>query len=101
MKMNREKILQKLKEVQHPEISCSLFDLGVLADLGADGNTVRIALAFPMNKVPPLVSETIQKSLQEALSDFDCTTEFIFFDMIEEDKQRFFKLARANWKGAL
>ena len=101
MKMTTEIILQKLKKVEHPEISCSLYELGMLADVGVDGNTAIMAMAFPTDQIPQAVVDLIIKSIQEALSELNCETEFVFFDMTEQDRQKFFTLARANWKGAV
>ena len=65
------------------------------------GNKVRLALAFPTEKIPQVVVDSIIKSLKAGLSDLNCETEFVYFDMTEQDRQKFFTLARANWKGTL
>ncbi len=99
--MNREQVLEKLKTVEHPEIAVSLVDLGMIFDVALEGNTAKLALAFPMANIPQAVVDAIVSEAAGALKEFGLEIKTEFFEMTPEARENFFTLARANWKGSI
>ena len=99
--MTREQVIEKLKAVEHPEIALSLMELSIILDVAVDGNTVKLALAFPKVKVPQEVINAIVSSCSVALKDSGLELQTMLFEMTPEVQEKFFKLARANWKGSI
>jgi metal-sulfur cluster biosynthetic enzyme len=99
--ITRETILSILDQVEHPEIACSLVELGMILDVSLKGKTARIAMSLPRQNIPADVLNAINNVITKALAGqgLDIRTEY--FDMIPESRERFFNLARANWKGSI
>ena len=69
--MTREDVLEKLQTVEHPEIAVSLVDLGMIIDVALDGNTAKLAIAFPMANIPQAVVDAIMNAAGAALKEID------------------------------
>ena len=99
--MTREKILSVLDKVEHPEIAVSLVELGMVLDAALEGKTVRIALSLPRPDIPVSVLNAISDLIKKALDGQGLEIQMEYFDMIPGDRERFFTLAKAKWKGSL
>lgn len=99
--ITREKVLEKLKTVEHPEIAVSLVDLGMILDVAVEGNTAKLALAFPMANIPQVVVDAVVNSTASILKEFGLEMQTDFFEMTPEARENFFIQARANWKGSM
>ncbi len=99
--MTQEQVLEKLKMVEHPEIAVSLVDLGMIFDVAVNGNTAKLAIAFPMTNIPQAVVDAIVNVAEAALKDMGLEMQTEFFEMTPEARENFFTLARANWKGSI
>lgn len=99
--MTREEVLEKLKTVEHPEIAVSLVDLGMILDVAVQGNTAKLALAFPMANIPQAVVDAVVNTAAAAIGKLGLEMQTDFFEMTPEAREKFFTQARANWKGSI
>lgn len=98
---NRDEIIKILKGIEHPEIAANLVDLGMIMDVGLEDKNVNIALGFPVSNVPQQVQDAIINRIIPVIKNLGLETNFHYFEMQEEDKKTFFRLAKSNWKGSL
>ena len=91
--MSAEDMRDQLNQVRHPEINQSLTELGMIGKIQKQKNKWIIELKLPFPQVPIL--SILIASIQEALKEYD--TEIITAVMTEEEKEKFFALARKNW----
>lgn len=101
MAANRNGIIEILKGIEHPEIAVNLVDLGMIMDVGLEDENVNIALGFPVSSVPQQVRDTLINKITPIMKNLGLETKFHYFEMHEEDKKIFFRLAKSNWKRSL
>jgi metal-sulfur cluster biosynthetic enzyme len=99
--VTREKILERLKTVEHPEIAVSLVDLGMIIDVAVKDNIASVAIALPMLNIPQAVANAILQSIAPVIKEFGLTFRAAFFEMTPDVRDNFFTAARANWKGSI
>lgn len=99
--ITREKILDRLKTLEHPEISVSLIDLGMILDVAVDQDTARVAIALPMMNIPIAVRDAVLNSISGPIRELGLEMQVEYFEMPPEARDNFFAAARANWKGAI
>jgi len=99
--MNRDGVMSRLEQVEHPEIAATPLELGVLMDLALDGDVARVAIALPMMNIPATVRDHMVNSLRGPLEDMGFTMETIFFEMMPDVRERFFQISKARWKGSI
>lgn len=97
-KTTRELILSFLKQVEHPEIALSLIELGMIIDVVVNNNVACVAIALPKENIPKIVIWTLEKQIIEKIEPLGLKLEAEYFDMTPENRNRFFRLANANWK---
>ena len=97
----REEIMERLKTVEHPEISKSLIELGMIMDVGIEQKKVNVAIALPMLNIPDIVRDAIVTSIAGPLHEMGLEIEPIYFEMSPGDRENFFTVAKANWKGPI
>jgi len=96
--LTKEQALELVKDVQHPSINNTLLNLGILKDLTVtDGNFVTLTLALPFPEIPIL--DMLINSLAQPLIEHGAEIGVETVLMTEEEKQRFFELEKAGWKG--
>jgi metal-sulfur cluster biosynthetic enzyme len=94
----KEQALEIVKDVKHPSIDNTLLNLGILKDLTvSNDNFVTLTLALPFPEIPILdmLINSLAQPLMEAGAEIGVETVV----MTDEEKQRFFELEKAGWKG--
>ena len=99
--ISRDKVLSILEKIEHPEIALSLNELGMIIDAAVEKNEVHVAIALPMIEIPTAVYKAITDLIVNALRKPGITVRPEFFEMTVENRERFFTLAKANWKGSI
>ncbi len=101
IKATLQDVEEAFARVEHPEISRTLVELGMLRDvsLDADARQVSLTLVLPMLQIPEAVRDYMINSLQQALVPLDLTLHQVELDAMD-DAQRasFFEQSQANWK---
>jgi metal-sulfur cluster biosynthetic enzyme len=98
---SKEAIYQKLAEVKHPEINCTLVELGMLSDIDSDIDKVTLTMKLPTLGIPLQIKDILLNSVKQAVIDLDTglETEITLAQMSQEERMKFFSMARANWTG--
>jgi len=96
--MNEEAIIQAIQRVEHPEISRSLVDLGMVQDIQASEDVVSLKLVLPFLGILTAVRDYMVHSLQQAVAGFDAELEIQVTEMTPAERQRFLTLEQQNWK---
>ena len=99
--ISRDTVLSILEKIEHPEISLSLNGLGMIIDVAVDNNLVRVAIALPKMDIPAAVYKAITDLVVNALQKPGITIHPEYFEMTVENRECFFALAKANWKGSV
>ena len=92
---------QAIEKVEHPEIAATLVELGMIQDLVVEKNTVRVAMALPTLGIPDIIRKMLEDSIRKPLEEMGFTVAIEIFEMSDQAKNKFFTLARSNWKGTV
>lgn len=98
---SEQEIRQALAEVRHPEIACTLADLGMLKDITVVGNKVTLTLVLPFMGIPTQVKNYLINSLSQALANLDASLEVKvnLAEMNPAELTKFSTMARERWIG--
>ena len=98
---SEKEISQALAEIKHPEIDCTLVDLGMLKDINMNSKKVIVTLKLPVMGIPTQVKDYLVNSINQALANLDVSLEgaITMAQMSQEERMNFFSMARANWTG--
>ena len=99
MNITKELLFDKIKDVNHPAINCSLAKLGIAKDFKISKEKITIILALPFDSVPENIINTMASSLVQPLMDLEILVDAEAVIMNEEEKATFLKLETENWKG--
>jgi ATP-binding protein involved in chromosome partitioning len=92
---------QALAQVRHPEIACTLVELGMLKDITVGSNKVTLTLVLPFMGIPIQVKDYLTDSLRQALANVDASleVEMNMAEMSEKERTKFLEMAREGWLG--
>lgn len=92
---------QALAQVRHPEIACTLVELGMLKDITVRSNKVTLTLVLPFMGIPIQVKDYLTDSLRQALANVDASleVEMNMAEMSEKERTKFLEMAREGWLG--
>lgn len=92
---------QALAQVRHPEIACTLVELGMLKDITVGSNKVTLTLVLPFMGIPIQVKDYLTDSLRQALANVDASleVEMNMAEMSEKEHTKFLEMAREGWLG--
>jgi metal-sulfur cluster biosynthetic enzyme len=95
---DEEAITQAIQRVEHPEINCSLVDLGMVQDIQASEEGVSLKLVLPFLGIPTVIRDYMVDSLQQAVAGFGVELEIQVTEMTPAERQQFLTLEQQNWK---
>ncbi|MBE9482098.1 MAG: DUF59 domain-containing protein [Chloroflexi bacterium] len=92
---------QALAQVRHPEIACTLVELGMLKDITVGSNKVTLTLVLPFMGIPIQVKDYLTDSLRQALANVETSleVEMNMAEMSEKERTKFLEMAREGWLG--
>ncbi|MHA1669921.1 MAG: iron-sulfur cluster assembly protein [Promethearchaeota archaeon] len=96
MNFSEEDIHNRLEEIKHPFINCSLTELGIVKNISVTDNTVVVTFALPFPKIP--IKDTLISSVKTALENLGAKVETKITIMNQEELQNFLDLEKKNWK---
>ena len=97
-KLDEQKIIQALSQVEHPEIKNTLVDLGMVKDIQVEGDRVSLKLMLPIMGIPPAVRDYMINSLRQAVADQSVELDVALAEMTPAERQRFLTLEQQNWR---
>jgi metal-sulfur cluster biosynthetic enzyme len=98
---NKElELKEKLSQVEHPEIACSLEKLGMIRDvnLAQSGEQAQLTLVLPVLAIPIIVKNMLVHALSQAAESVGVSLEVKVEQMSTEERDRFLGLARSHWR---
>jgi len=95
---NEEAIIQVIQQVEHPEIKCSLVDLGMVQDIEVGEEGVSLNLVLPFLGIPAVIRDHMVHSLQEGVAGLGVELDIQVSEMTFAERQRFLTLEQQNWK---
>ena len=95
-KISEEAIKNALKEVKHPAIDSTLFDLGIIKDIKIKDRKVIITLAFPFENIP--IKENLISSVKKPLDKLGIGTEIKITTMDNKEVKKFLAAEQSYWK---
>ena len=99
--ISNDDLLDTIKTIEHPEISKTLVELGMILDVAVRENNANVAMARPMLGIPEAVRDMLVESIRNPIENLGLQMNVEFFEMTQEVKDNFFVTARANWKGSI
>jgi len=94
-------VMNAIKSVEHPEISLTLIDLGMIKNVAVNNNTAEVTIAIPVLGIPDAVKIALAQSIQQPIESLGVELSVDFAEMTPEARDRFLMLSRQNWKGAI
>jgi len=96
---DKNEVEEVLKEIEHPEIAYTLFDLGMIENVKLENNVVKLTLKVPMLGVPILdyLIASIKESIKEKFPGLEVDIDVA--EMNIEERERFMRMAREAWRG--
>ena len=89
-------IKKLFKEIKHPFIDSTLFELGIIKNVKTKNNKLIILLAFPFENIP--IKEQLIKLVKKPLSEFKIDFKIEETIMNQEELQKFIRKEQKNWK---
>lgn len=96
-KLSPDIVKDILKEVKHPAIDSTLFNLGIIKDVKVEDNKAIISLAFPFENIP--IKEKLINLVKKPLIKAGMNTEIKITTMNEKELQEFLIAEQIHWKG--
>lgn len=98
---NKQEILKAIGEVEHPAISATLVNLGMVKDITVNQNgLVTLSLVLPFETVPENITNFIKASLTQAVASLNGKLVNVNKAVMnEEELQNFLTIETQNWRG--
>lgn len=96
--MEKEKIIEIVKSIEHPEIEKTLFQLGMIGDIKIENEKVTVELKVPFLQIPikDYLVRTIEMAVKEKFSDVKIKIDVI--EMTQEERMNFMEMAQMYWR---
>jgi len=89
-------IKKLFKEIKHPFIDSTLFELGIIKNVKTKNNKLIILLAFPFENIP--IKEQLIKLVKKPLSEFKIDFKIEKTIMNQKELQKFLNIEQKHWK---
>ncbi|MGC9150715.1 MAG: iron-sulfur cluster assembly protein [Microbacter sp.] len=97
MNLTIKEVVDVLQKVEHPAISLSLIDLGILTDIELIDREVVVVFAFPFPNIP--IADQLIQSVNDAVTPLGLSLKYDIRTMNQDEKERFLTLEAGAWKG--
>ena len=91
-------VYKLVKDVGHPAIDHTLFDLGIIKEVDIEENIVSVVFAFPFPNIP--IEDQLVGSVAAPLVEKGMDFKYRVDLMSEEEKSKFMKMETEAWKGS-
>ncbi|MBA7703097.1 hypothetical protein ES703_111879 [subsurface metagenome] len=93
------KIEKALKEIEHPEVSSTLFNLGMIKDIDIKEGKVTLTLKVPMLDIP--IKDYLINDIKSTVKkeDENVEVEIKIEEMNGDERARFMRMAQDAWRG--
>ena len=94
-----EDVRQAVGQVMHPEISCTLVELGMVKDIILKDDKVMLTLVLPFLGIPTSIKDYLVNSLRQAVTRLGLQVEIRIAEMSQEERLAFLAMEQDGWKG--
>jgi len=96
--MEKEKIEKIIKEIEHPEINQTLFQLGMIGNIIVEDKNVSVELKVPFYTIPvrEYLIQSIEMAVKKKFPEADVNVETV--EMIPEERMKFMEMAQIYLK---
>jgi ATP-binding protein involved in chromosome partitioning len=93
-----EEVYVLVKDVRHPAIDHTLFDLGIIKEVDLDDGVVSVVFAFPFPNIP--IEDQLVGSVATPLVEKGAEFRYKVDLMTEEERNKFLAMEAEAWKGS-
>ena len=97
-----QKLINSIHRIEHPEIACTLKELGMIGNIefNSNENSISVVLNLPMMTIPIQIRDMLINSIVDALKQKASGTKLkiSLAEMNDEQRRNFFLLSKQNWK---
>jgi len=97
--ISKEDVQKAIGQVIHPEISCTLVDLGMVKDIALEDDEVTLTLVLPFLGIPASIKDYLLNSLRQAVIKLGAKVEVKIAEMNQEERLAFLAMEQKGWKG--
>jgi len=97
--ISEQNVREKVAEVMHPAINCSLLELGMVKNIEIKNGIIKIEVAFPFPNIP--IEGYLINSVKKAIEAFGAEIEIETAVMNKEGLQKFLALEKENWRSGV
>ncbi|MEA3475802.1 MAG: iron-sulfur cluster assembly protein [Candidatus Cloacimonadota bacterium] len=101
VKITKEDVYKRIEKIEHPEISKTFKELGMIGEVKIENNKATINIILPMLSVPIILKNILVSFIKESIKDFDLELQIEFSEMNIEGRMKFFEMSKAYWKGTI
>jgi len=94
-----EDVHQAVGQVMHPEISCTLVELGMVKDVALEGDEVTLTLVLPFLGIPAPIKDYLVNSLRQAVMKLGAKAEIKIAEMNQAERLAFLAMEQEGWRG--
>ena len=96
--MEKEKIEKIIKEIEHPEINRTLFQLGMIGNINVKNKDISVELKVPFYTVPirEYLIQSIEMAVKKEFQETNVKVEVV--EMTPEERMKFMEMAQIYWK---
>jgi metal-sulfur cluster biosynthetic enzyme len=98
--LTQEIFLDRMAEVEHPEIACTLQELGMIRDVSLDSNAheAQLTLVVPVLSIPSSIRNLLIDGLTAAAGEVGVQLTVNTAEMDPQERQAFVEMARTYWR---
>jgi metal-sulfur cluster biosynthetic enzyme len=97
--ISEEDVYRVIGQVMHPEINCTLVELGMVKDIVLENGRITLTLMLPILRIPVSVKDYLVNSLRQAIAKLGAKVEIRIAEMNQEERLAFLAMEQESWKG--
>jgi metal-sulfur cluster biosynthetic enzyme len=97
--LSETEIRRVIEQVRHPAIDHTLMDLGMIKDVGIEGEKVTLTFVFPFPGIP--IKDRLIDSVRLPLINLGAEVEIVTTVMNQEELNKFLAMEEDGWKGGI
>ena len=86
-----------ITKIEHPAISFSLTDLGIVKDIDLEDNIVSAVFVFPFPEIP--IADTLIASIEDPIRKLGFDFKYSIRTMDDAERAEFMEMEKKGWKG--
>ncbi len=96
-----ERIKEIVKDIEHPEIAATFYELGMIGEAQVSGKRISLELLVPFPNIPikDYLAAAVESAIKKEFS--GASVSFTFSIMPDDVRNKFLSLARQRWKGEI